>query len=154
MPRLSHHRTLGRSRRRAWVVERFQQAGLAYRRAVHRPPGATEDKPLTKSDAYLATWPAFTEGRMHLLDHPQLLQEWKGLERRERPGGRVAIDHRPGMHDDLANATAIAVAMLTLRPVSAGVLVPVRHAAATGPAMVRLDRLRREVRGTRTWLNG
>jgi hypothetical protein len=41
-----------------------------------------------------------------LLDHPRLLTQLVGLERRTARGGRDSIDHAPGAHDDLANAVA------------------------------------------------
>jgi hypothetical protein len=44
------------------------------------------------------------------LEHPELLRELHCLERRYHPGGRIAIDHPTGAHDDHANALALAVA--------------------------------------------
>jgi len=38
-----------------------------------------------------------------------LLRELRGLERRRSSAGRDRVDHRPGAHDDLANAVAGAI---------------------------------------------
>jgi hypothetical protein len=45
-------------------------------------------------------------------DIPELLGELRGLERRRGPSGRDRVDHRPGGHDDLANAVAGLLSML------------------------------------------
>jgi len=59
-----------------------------------------------KSDLYAGLLPALNSGRVELLDHPRLVAELGGLERRTAWGGRDSIDHGPGGHDDLANAVA------------------------------------------------
>lgn len=50
--------------------------------------------------------PAANSRKLDLLDHPRLLTQLVGLERRTSRGGRDFIDHAPGAHDDLANAAA------------------------------------------------
>ena len=50
-----------------------------------------------------------------LLDHPQLLRELRGLERRPGAAGRDRVDHRPGAHDDLANSAAGALVLAALQ---------------------------------------
>jgi hypothetical protein len=45
-------------------------------------------------------------GRARLLDHPRLTSQLCSLERCTMHGGRDSIDHRPGGHDDIANAAA------------------------------------------------
>jgi hypothetical protein len=62
----------------------------------------------TRSDAYLALLPLLTTGRVELPPEPRLRLELLGLERRTARGGRDSVDHRPGAHDDLANAVALA----------------------------------------------
>jgi hypothetical protein len=52
--------------------------------------------------------PLMTSGRVELPDDPVLRTELLGLERRTGRSGRDSVDHRPGAHDDLANATALA----------------------------------------------
>ena len=51
-------------------------------------------------------------GTVELPDLPELLRELRGLERRRGSSGRDRVDHRPGSHDDLANATAGVVSLL------------------------------------------
>jgi hypothetical protein len=53
--------------------------------------------------------PLFAQGKIEILDHPELERELKSLERRPRQGGRTLIDHPRGRHDDYSNALAIAV---------------------------------------------
>ena len=50
---------------------------------------------------------------MALLDHPRLIAQLGGLERRTARGGKDSIDHAPGAHDDVANAAAGVLSNLT-----------------------------------------
>ena len=50
--------------------------------------------------------PLLNSGKIELVDHPRLVSQLCGLERRTARGGRDSIDHAPGQHDDLANAVA------------------------------------------------
>jgi hypothetical protein len=59
-----------------------------------------------KSDYYLDLVAAVNAQRVELPDDAALLRELRGLERRRGPSGRDRVDHRPGAHDDLANAVA------------------------------------------------
>lgn len=63
---------------------------------------------VTRGEAYLHLLPLLTTGRIELPPDPRLRTELLGLERRTGRGGRDSIDHRPGAHDDLANAIALA----------------------------------------------
>ena len=47
-----------------------------------------------------------------MLDLPRLAAQLCGLERRTARGGKDAIDHAPGGHDDVANAVAGVVQMV------------------------------------------
>jgi hypothetical protein len=49
---------------------------------------------------------------VRLLDLPELLREFRGLERRRGTAGRDRIDHGPRGHDDQANAAAGALGLL------------------------------------------
>ena len=62
----------------------------------------------TRSDAYLKLLPLLTTGRIELPPEPRLRSELLGLERRTGRNGKDTVDHRPGAHDDLANAVALA----------------------------------------------
>jgi hypothetical protein len=66
-----------------------------------------------KSELYLALLPLLNSRRVELLDHPRLLAQLGGLERRTTRGGRDTVDHGPGGHDDLANAAAGVVVSLS-----------------------------------------
>ncbi len=78
-----------------WPVSEFRSHGIAYQ-ASERPKG----------DLYRELLPLINSRRAELLDHPKLVAQLCGLERRVGRGGRDAIDHPPGAHDDLANAMA------------------------------------------------
>ncbi len=78
-----------------WPRERFQVHGIRYQVALK-----------AKSDLYKELLPIVNGGRVKLLDHPRLFTQLCGLERKTARGGRDSIDHGPGGHDDLANATA------------------------------------------------
>jgi hypothetical protein len=75
--------------------EAFRTSGIGYRVA---------DKP--KSDLYLGLLAAVNSRSVELLDDENLLRELRGLERRRGASGRDRVDHRPGSHDDRANAVA------------------------------------------------
>jgi hypothetical protein len=84
-----------------WPAERFREHGVDYRPAEH-----------PKSDLYRELLPVLNAGRIELLDHPRLMAQLLGLERRTARGGRDSIDHAPGAHDDIANAVAGVAALL------------------------------------------
>ncbi len=81
-----------------WVRQAFQAQGINYEEAQ------------PKAEAYLELEPLFAQGRIDILDHPQLIRELKTLERRPRAGGRIIVDHPHGGRDDYANALALAAA--------------------------------------------
>jgi hypothetical protein len=49
--------------------------------------------------------------QVRLLDHARLKLQLGGLIRRTRSGGKDSVDHKPGQHDDLANAAAGALVL-------------------------------------------
>src|SRR5215831_17057486 len=73
-----------------WPREQFRKQGISYQVA---------DRP--KSDLYRDLLPRLTSGTVELLDHPRLITQFSGLERRTTRSGRDSIDHGPGGHDDL-----------------------------------------------------
>ena len=81
-----------------WPRERFRVHEIEYR---------VSDK--VKSDLYRDLLPLLNSNRVEVLDHPRLLAQLCGLERRTARGGRDSIDHVPGGHDDVANAAAGAI---------------------------------------------
>lgn len=84
-----------------WVRERFQAHGVRY-----------EPAEVDRSRAYLETEPLFMQGRVDLPDHAIAAREFKMLERRPRPGGKVLVDHPRGGHDDYANVCALVIQRL------------------------------------------
>ncbi|MER8582720.1 hypothetical protein NKG95_29135 [Mesorhizobium sp. M1423] len=88
-----------------WPREAFRKQGIEYRLA---------DK--TRSELYLDLLPVLNNESVDLLDNPKLVNQLVGLERRVARGGRESIDHAPGGHDDIANAAAGVINMVT-RPV-------------------------------------
>jgi hypothetical protein len=96
----------------AWVTQAFAECRISYMEA-----------PLDRSAAYLAVEPLFSQGTIALLDHPQLVRELKMLERRPRAGGKTLVDHPSGLHDDHANALALAAA-LAVRTGRSGLITP------------------------------
>jgi hypothetical protein len=81
-----------------WPREQFRKRGITY-----TPAG----KP--KSDIFLELLPAINSLGVDLLDLPRLTNQLVSLERRTAHGGKDSIDHAPGAHDDLANASASAI---------------------------------------------
>jgi hypothetical protein len=78
-----------------FVVEQFRGHGITYTAAER-----------DRSSLYLELLPLINAGQARLLDHPELLRELRGLERRRGTSGRDRVDHRPGQYDDLANSAA------------------------------------------------
>jgi hypothetical protein len=78
-----------------WPRERFRVHEIEYRVADR-----------TKSDLYLSLLPLLNSGRVELLDHPRLINQLTGLERRTSRAGKDSIDHVPGSFDDVCNSVA------------------------------------------------
>lgn len=70
-----------------------------------------EPTELSKSEIYSEFLPLINSKKVDLLDHPKLIKQLCGLERRTARGGKDSIDHAPGMHDDVANAVCGAVVL-------------------------------------------
>lgn len=87
-----------------WVKEPFKAHGITYDAAA---------KP--KSDLYRDFLPLINSKKADILDHPRLVSQLAGLERRVARSGRDSIDHAPNQHDDVANAVAGAITSLGLR---------------------------------------
>jgi hypothetical protein len=83
----------------------------------------------SKSEIYIDLLPMLNSGRVALLDHPKMVAQLCGLERRTTRGtGRDSIDHAPNSHDDLINAAAGALCLANLGPMPLNFHVPI-----TGP---------------------
>jgi hypothetical protein len=86
-----------------FVSEGFRANGISYR------PSERD-----RSTLYLDLLPSVNAERVVLLDDADLLRELRGLERRRGTTGRDRVDHRPGSHDDRANAAAGALTLVAL----------------------------------------
>lgn len=84
-----------------WVVDAFQRHGIRYMRSR-----------LNRSELYLNFLPMLTDKSVSLLDQGGLVSELTGLQRRVTTGGREAVDHKSGAHDDIANAVAGAAVLV------------------------------------------
>ena len=90
-----------------FVRELFRDNGISYR--VSRK---------SKSEIYIDLLPMLNSGRVALLDHPKMVSQLCGLERRTTRGtGRDIVDHAPNGHDDLINAAAGSLCLANLGPV-------------------------------------
>jgi hypothetical protein len=82
----------------SWVSESFGKHGVRVEQCA-RP----------KSDLYRELLAPLNSGRIELLDHPRLVAQLCGLERRTARSGKDSVDHGQGAHDDVINACAGAV---------------------------------------------
>ncbi len=83
-----------------WVSQTFSKFGVTYQQSEK-----------VKSDIYLSLLPAVNSKQVELLDNKKLISQLGGLERRTRSGGKDSVDHRPGLHDDVANAASGALVL-------------------------------------------
>ena len=81
-----------------FVVESAAREGLVVQHAER-----------TTSETFLELAPLVNAGLVELLDQPVLLRQLGDLQRSTRSGGRDRVEHRPGQHDDLAAAAALAL---------------------------------------------
>lgn len=84
--------------------ELFKKHGITYEPAA---------KP--KSELYRETLPLINSKACDLLDHPKLVAQLLGLERRTARSGKDSIDHGPNGHDDIANSVAGALTGVSAR---------------------------------------
>jgi hypothetical protein len=78
-----------------WVSGAFAQCGIDYQVCE-----------LTKSQLLIECLALINSRMAELPEHPRLMSQFVGLQRRVGPSGRDSVDHRPGQRDDLANAVA------------------------------------------------
>jgi hypothetical protein len=78
-----------------WVSSAFSSCGIS-----------VQPSELSASEIYLNFLPMISNGTIELLENKRLTAQLSGLERRARAGGKDAVDHYPGGHDDLAVAAA------------------------------------------------
>jgi len=86
-------------------AEQFKKHGIA-----------CETSERVKSEIYREALPLLNSGKVELLDHPRLVSQICGLERRTARGGKDSIDHAPGAHDDIANSALGALVLAAASP--------------------------------------
>jgi hypothetical protein len=123
-----------------WPREQFRKHGLNF-----------ETCDQSKSELYVDLLPLINSGGVDLLDSDRLVNQLTGLERRTARGGRDSVDHRPGGHDDLANAVAGALVLAASRRASGdrdrAASVMVEGLANFNPHIYALVDERRDERG-------
>jgi hypothetical protein len=70
----------------------------------------------SRSELYLELLPLLMQGKVELLDLPQLKKELIQLERRTHSGGRDSVDHPKGGSDDASNSAAGAIVLAASGP--------------------------------------
>ena len=119
---------------KGWVIREFARHGIAFK---PRPAG------MDRSALYLEVLPAFSAGRVRLVDSAKLVSQFCALERRVMPGGRDRVDHpnRAGHHDDLSNVAAGVIWRATARPqplhISKGAMERARQKPSRWPSSRR-----------------
>jgi hypothetical protein len=107
-----------------WVRTAFASHGIDVRRATttvwHEGTQVKNRVAKPKSVLYAELLPRLTSGEVELLDNEHLISQLCALQRRTRSGGRDAIDHPPGGHDDCANVLAGVCDAVQQRVVVAG----------------------------------
>ncbi len=97
------HQVFGDRYAGSWVSSAFQNENISY-----------SASPLTASDAYLEFLPILMRKGCELLEHRQMIAEFRGLLRRTGHGADK-VDHAPNQHDDASNATALSVVLCAQR---------------------------------------
>jgi hypothetical protein len=78
-----------------WPREQFAKHGITIKAAEK-----------AKSDIYKELLGPLNSRKVELLDHPKLIAQLCGLERRTARGGKDSIDHSEKAHDDIINSAA------------------------------------------------
>jgi hypothetical protein len=106
---------------------------------------------LDRSRLYLELVPHVNAATVEIPNDAKLLAELRGLERRRGTAGRDRVDHRPGSHDDRANAVAGVVYLASARD-SYNIDVLIRDdEKPTDPAVLQILRLNRARQLGRGW---
>lgn len=103
-----------------WAASEFYSHGIALR---------PSDK--NRSEIYLEFLPAVLSQQVELLDHPKMISQLLGLERKVGRNADI-VDHGPGSHDDVCNSAA-------------GALVQVRGSGFWPVEMARAAKHERQV---------
>jgi hypothetical protein len=85
-----------------FVLEGFARSGIDYTYSER-----------DRSQIYVNVLPLFTSGRVRLVDSRKLVMQFASLERRTSAGGKDSVDHGRNSHDDLCNAVAGALTLIS-----------------------------------------
>jgi hypothetical protein len=88
-----------------FVIEGFAKLGITYTYSER-----------DRSAIYVECLPLFTSGRARLVDNKKLVTQFASLERRTSSVGRDRVDHGREGHDDLCNAAAGALTLVSAQP--------------------------------------
>lgn len=88
-----------------FVPDNFKKHGITYDASAK-----------AKSDLYRDALPLINSKKVDLLDHPKMVQQFVGLERRAARSGKDSIDHAPNSHDDVCNAVAGLIVSIGVKP--------------------------------------
>jgi hypothetical protein len=89
-----------------WPTANFQKYGIAIKMSE-----------MDKSQIYLEVQPLFAMGKIEIPNDERILIQFQNLERKIRTGGHDAVDHAPGMKDDVCNAISLAACLANQRAV-------------------------------------
>ena len=89
---------------------------------------------------YLEFVPLVNSNTCWLLNVPEMLREFRGLERRRGSAGKDRVDHRPGAHDDLCNSAAGVLVNVAARARKrSGFVLPVTSITRSTDGTVSVD---------------
>jgi hypothetical protein len=118
------HTVTGDAYASEWPISQFSRHGIAYQSSA-----------LSASELYLHSLPAWTAGRVAMLDHARAIDQLCGLKRKLGQAAREIISHVRGGHDDLS--VVIAGVITTLTPAeSPGVCAMLAANPGLGPSIV------------------
>jgi hypothetical protein len=112
-----------------WVEDAFSKRGIRYEPVKWKAPGSDTETMADKSTIAVQCHPLFMTRRLALLDTDlPLVRELSLWERTQHSGGKDAVDHPRGAHDDYATATCTAIFVAS----GAGNTLPTPFSGALG----------------------
>ena len=90
-----------------FVLEGFRENGIMY-----------EVSEWTASECYIEAQPLLISQQVELPDNDTLIEQFKNLERKNRPGGKPQVSHPSfgNFHDDVSNSVAGALTLVCRKP--------------------------------------
>jgi hypothetical protein len=93
------HSCVGDKYAASWMSDAFQNNGISYQASER-----------SRSQIYLEALPSLISQKVELLDHPRMISQFLGLERKLGRNADI-VDHGPGGHDDICNSAAGALVL-------------------------------------------